>query len=109
MDGPTYPANRAGPNGLMSGTYVLAWPVLHTRTRYAAFRYLLHKGRLTMTFFPSLRSIIGAMLLASSTLPAYAVTFTLGNNPQSDEQNVLYSAAQTGTSITGLTNQTNTS
>jgi hypothetical protein len=54
-------------------------------------------------------SMVGAMLLAWTTLPAYAVTFTLGNNPQADEQNVLYSASQTGTSITGLTNQTNTS
>jgi hypothetical protein len=54
-------------------------------------------------------SIMGAMLLASPVLPAYAVTFTPGNNPQADEQNVLYSASQTGTSITGLTNQTNTS
>ena len=31
------------------------------------------------------------------------------SDPQADEQNVLYSASQTGTSITGLTNQTNTS
>jgi hypothetical protein len=52
--------------------------------------------------------ILGAMLLASTTLPAYAVTFTLRNNPEPDEQNVLYSATQSGTSITGQTNQTNT-
>ena len=36
-----------------------------------------------------------------------AVLFTLGNNPQTD-QNVLFSSPQTGTTITGLTNQTNT-
>lgn len=40
---------------------------------------------------------------------AYAVTFTAGNNPQADEQKVLYSALQTSMGITGLTNQTNTS
>ena len=33
-----------------------------------------------------------------------AVTFTLGNNPQSDEVNVLFGTAQTGTSINGTTN-----
>src|SRR5919107_110623 len=53
-------------------------------------------------------AMVTAMVLASTALPAYAVTFTLGNNPQADEQNVLYSSSQTGTSITGLTNQTNT-
>ena len=52
-------------------------------------------------------SILGALLVASSSLPVYAVTFTLGNNPQSDEENVLYSSSQTGTIIRGLTNQTN--
>ncbi len=62
-----------------------------------------------MTYSRRALSILGAMLLASTALPAYAVTFTLGNNPESDEQNVLYSATQTGTSITGSTNQTNTS
>jgi hypothetical protein len=36
-----------------------------------------------------------------------AVTFTVGNNPQSDELNVLFGSAQTGTSINGTTNQGN--
>jgi hypothetical protein len=51
-------------------------------------------------------SILGALLVAFSSLPVYAVTFTLGNNPQSDEENVLFSSSQTGTIIRGLTNQT---
>jgi PEP-CTERM motif len=62
-----------------------------------------------MADFRCTLSILGAILVASSSLPVYAVTFTLGNNPQSDEENVLYSSSQTGTTITGLTNQTDTS
>jgi hypothetical protein len=62
-----------------------------------------------MTYSRPLLFIMAAMAMASTVLPAHAVTFTLGNNPQADEQNVLYSSSQTGTSITGLTNQTNTS
>src|SRR5688500_10163688 len=69
---------------------------------------MCYKGGAMMIHPRKALYIVGAMLLASMTLPAYAVTFTLGNNPEPDEQNVLYSAAQTGTSITGLTNQTNT-
>jgi hypothetical protein len=37
------------------------------------------------------------------------VIFTLGNNPQQgSEQNILFGSSQSGTSITGATNQTNT-
>ncbi|WP_447984045.1 PEP-CTERM sorting domain-containing protein [Nitrospira sp. Nam74] len=61
-----------------------------------------------MTYSRPVLFIMAAMVMASTVLPAHAVTFTLGNNPQADEQNVLYSSSQTGTSITGLTNQTNT-
>jgi hypothetical protein len=70
---------------------------------------MCNNGGAMMIYSRKVFSMVGAMLLAWTTLPAYAVTFTLGNNPQADEQNVLYSASQTGTSITGLTNQTNTS
>jgi len=34
--------------------------------------------------------------------------FTLGNNPQSDEQNILFSSDQQGSTITGITNKSNT-
>jgi len=41
--------------------------------------------------------------------PAHAtIVFTNGNNPQPDEQNVLYGSSQTGGTVTGRTNQTNT-
>src|SRR5437016_14341739 len=42
-----------------------------------------------------------------AVLPGYAnVVFTLGNNPQPNEQNVQFSSGQTDTTITGMTNQT---
>src|SRR5215831_3994624 len=45
-----------------------------------------------------LASAFGVALAA----PAYAhITFTLGNNPQLDEQNILFGASETGTTITG--------
>src|SRR4051794_31066165 len=34
--------------------------------------------------------------------------FQLGNVPQSDEENVLFSTNQTGSTVTGMTNQTST-
>jgi hypothetical protein len=91
-------------------TYTLAWHVLimHYGWRVRE-RFGPYQRRLTMTYTRSLSLLLSALLLASIAMPAYAVTFTLGNNPQSDEQNVLYSASQTGTGITGLTNQSNTS
>jgi len=36
------------------------------------------------------------------------VIFALGNNPQPGEQNILFGSSQTGTTITGATNQSNT-
>src|SRR5690349_18561538 len=36
------------------------------------------------------------------------VIFTLGNNPQPDEQNILFGSSQTGTTINGATNQSDT-
>jgi len=45
----------------------------------------------------------------AGTVPAQAqVTLTPGNNPQPDEQNVLLNKGETGTTIFGLTNQTQT-
>ena len=36
------------------------------------------------------------------------VIFTPGNNPQPGEQNILFGSSQTGTTISGATNQSNT-
>lgn len=62
-----------------------------------------------------MRRALGAVLIASSVVAMAsradaAPIFTLGNNPQQpSEENVLFSSSQTGTSITGVTNQSNTS
>ena len=46
--------------------------------------------------------------LACSGIVAKAdsVTFTIGNNPQQDEENILLNNGTTGTTVFGLTNQT---
>jgi hypothetical protein len=50
-------------------------------------------------------ALAGAAMLAS---PANAdIVFTLGNNPQADEQNILFGSSETGTTITGFVGQTN--
>src|SRR5215467_4222682 len=55
--------------------------------------------------------LAGAAVLALGSLaanPASAtIIFTLGNNPQPNEENILFQAPQTGSSVTGATNQTN--
>src|SRR5438874_5070569 len=52
--------------------------------------------------------VIGTTLVMASAQAN--VIFTLGNNPQQPgEQNILFGSSQTGTTITGATNQTNTS
>jgi len=55
-----------------------------------------------------MRQSLLAMVVASAVgLMAGAanatITFTIGNNPQPDEQNILFQAAQTGTTIDGAT------
>jgi hypothetical protein len=62
----------------------------------------MHISRL---FVPSL---LFAILIACSATAARAdsVTFTPGNNPQSDEENILLNSGATGTTVFGLTNQT---
>ena len=41
--------------------------------------------------------------------PAYAdAIFTTGNHPQPNEENILFHTAQTGTTVDGFTNQSNT-
>jgi hypothetical protein len=45
-------------------------------------------------------SLLGALALSSG--PAFAdIIFQLGNNPQSDEQNIFFNAPESGTTITG--------
>jgi PEP-CTERM motif len=53
-------------------------------------------------------SLLLAVLIACSATAARAdsVTFTLGNNPQQDEENILLNNGTTGTTVFGLTNQT---
>ena len=52
--------------------------------------------------------VFGAVLLLSGAqAKADSVTFTVGNNPQTDEENILLNSGATGTTVFGLTNQTN--
>jgi len=53
-------------------------------------------------------SLLLAVLIACSATAARAdsVTFTIGNNPQQDEENILLNNGATGTTVFGLTNQT---
>ena len=51
---------------------------------------------------------LATAIVAGAVAPAYAdVTFLLGNNPQPGEENILFGAKETGTTITGATNQSN--
>jgi len=52
--------------------------------------------------------LIAGLIFGSPAAQA-TVVFTAGNNPQPDEQNVLYGSNQTGASVTGATNQSQTS
>jgi len=49
-----------------------------------------------------------ALVAAISGAAQATVIFTSGNNPQPGEENVLFGSSQTGTTITGATNQSNT-
>src|SRR3954470_16289699 len=46
--------------------------------------------------------------LGASSPAAADVIFTLGKHPQPDEQKILFGSSQTGNTITGATNQSNT-
>ena len=50
--------------------------------------------------------LAATIVFAHGTARADAVTFTIGNNPQPDEENVLLNNGTTGTTVFGLTNQT---
>jgi hypothetical protein len=50
-----------------------------------------------------------AVAVLLSIAPAFAnAVFTLGNHPQPNEQNILFTTDQTGTTVNGFTNHTNT-
>ena len=52
-------------------------------------------------------AFIAIALFSVTTARADSVTFTIGNNPQSNEENILLNSGATGTTVFGLTNQTN--
>ncbi|HWU37845.1 MAG TPA: hypothetical protein VN203_09325, partial [Candidatus Acidoferrum sp.] len=53
--------------------------------------------------------VVGAAILATTGVAQATVIFTLGNNPQQPgEENIQFQSAQTGTTITGVTNQSST-
>ena len=53
-------------------------------------------------------SLVAALISSSGWAAQATVIFTPGNNPQPGEENVLFGSQQTGTTITGSTNQTGT-
>jgi len=53
-----------------------------------------------------LLSLMAIVVFSVTTAKADSVTFTVGNNPQSDEENILLSSGLSGTTVFGLTNQT---
>jgi len=57
-------------------------------------------------FTVPLLSLILFILSTITTAKADSVTFTLGNNPQQDEENILLNNGITGNPVFGLTNQT---
>ena len=50
--------------------------------------------------------LVAAALLVGCSSVRADITFTLGNNPQADEENVLLNSGDSGTTITGTTNST---
>jgi hypothetical protein len=52
-------------------------------------------------------TLIVVIAFSITAAKADSVTFTIGNNPQSNEENILLNSGATGTTVFGLTNQTN--
>src|SRR5262249_13557514 len=72
----------------------------HMPSNTAGLRRLLLSGAF---------GIISAAAIIIASPPAHAtITFQLGNHPQPDEENILFQSSETGGTITGATNQTNT-
>src|SRR5689334_23757291 len=51
-------------------------------------------------------TLIAVIAFSITTAKADSVTFTIGNNPQQDEENILLNSGATGVTVFGLTNQT---
>lgn len=54
-----------------------------------------------------LLSLIAVFAFSLTSAKADSVTFTVGNNPQQNEENILLNSGLSGTTVFGLTNQTN--
>lgn len=52
-------------------------------------------------------TLIVVIACYASAAKADSVTFTVGNNPQQNEENILLNSGASGTTVFGLTNQTN--
>jgi hypothetical protein len=61
---------------------------------------------LNKTVVPLLIFIV-TLVVSVTTARADSVTFTIGNNPQQNEENILLNSGAQGTTVFGLTNQTN--
>ncbi|HZP83920.1 MAG TPA: hypothetical protein VFB21_19930 [Chthonomonadaceae bacterium] len=62
-----------------------------------------------MLFLRRVRFMLAACAVLSlgTAVPSRAdIVFTLGNHPQTDEENILFGAKETGTTVTGATNKT---
>lgn len=53
-----------------------------------------------------IRALCVALALCAASSAQATVIFTLGNNPQPNEENILLTAGDTGSSVSGTTNQT---
>ena len=62
--------------------------------------------RINRTVVPLLTFIV-TVVISVTTARADSVTFTIGNNPQQNEENILLNSGAQGTTVFGLTNQTN--
>ena len=51
--------------------------------------------------------LLAVITFSVTAARADSVTFTIGNNPQQDEENILLNSGATGITVFGLTNQTN--
>jgi hypothetical protein len=62
--------------------------------------------RINRTVVPLLIFIV-TIVISVTTARADSVTFTIGNNPQNNEENILLNSGAQGTTVFGSTNQTN--
>ena len=62
--------------------------------------------RINRTVVPLLTFIV-TIVISVTTARADSVTFTIGNNPQQNEENILLNSGAQGATVFGLTNQSN--